>query len=271
MATNYCRALHAGASFDHRHQLIPIGNYILEWGPLVLQDYVGGIFPYRLFRFDPNIDDPLGVNAVALDEEPTERVMAKGTWPKKKFWGNRPDFGNPDGPSKAYDKGEKLILLPLGTFVLWIIPTTGRGTFKLFYFDPGSTDPLYQFPTWISGALETIQFGHELIPMGNYVLDWRPATREYWLWSFDPMNEVTVLARPAIQGGTWNDIDNDHQLIPIGEHVLDWDMKSRTYRLWLFNPKSSNPLTGPVRSGRMPEEFKRRGPRQNPPISREIF
>ena len=120
--------------FDHTHQLIPIGNYILEWGPLVLQDYVGGLFPYRLFRFKANLKDPLGVDAVGLDQKPTR--VTRGTWAKKKFWGNRPDFGNPDGPAKAYDKGEKLILLPLGTFVLWVIPTTGRGTFKLFYFDP---------------------------------------------------------------------------------------------------------------------------------------
>jgi phospholipase C len=246
--------------FDPSHQLIPIGNYILEWGPIVLQDYIGGIFPYRLFRFDPNIDDPLGVNAMSLDpvsHKPVPTLAAKGSWPKNKFWGTRPDFGNPDGPAKDYDKGNKLMLVPLGTFILNLIPTTGRGTFKLFYFDPGSIDPLFVFPTWIAGAFETIQYRHELIPLGNYVLD--RLGQEYWLWSFDPMNE-TPLERPVIQHGHWDDIDESHQLIPIGEHVLDWDTTRGSYRLWSFDPKSRNPnscnpLAGPVKVGQMPEEF----------------
>jgi phospholipase C len=247
--------------FDQSHQLIPIGNYILEWGPLMLQDY-SPCFPYRLFRFDPNIDDPLSISAMTLDSEshkPISTLVATGTWPKKKFWGTRPDFGNPDGPAKEFDKGEKLMLVPLGTFVLNVIPTPGRGTFKLFYFDPGSSDPLYVFPTWISGAFETINYPHELIPLGNYVLNRHPNAKEYRLWSFDPMGE-TPLARPAIQEGRWDDIDENHQLIPIGEYVLDWDMVGRSYRLWRFdpksrNPKSNNPLAGPVKQGPMPKEL----------------
>jgi phospholipase C len=249
---------HRGAKFDRRHQLISIGNYILEWGPIMLQDY-GPCFPYRLFRFDASIKDPLAVDAVSPDEKPKPTLVTKGIWPKMKFWGARPDFGNPEGPAKEYDKGEKLLLLPLSTFILNVIPTTGRGTFKLFYFDPFSTDPLYFFPTWISGSFDTIQFGHELIPLGNYVLDRVHGTHEgagseYWLWSFDPMNG-TPLARPAIQKGRWDDIDKNHQLIPIGEHVLDWDMKGGRYRLWCFDPNSRNPLMGPVQSGAMPEGF----------------
>jgi phospholipase C len=245
-----------GAQFDPTHQLISIGNYILEWGPITLPDYSSkGVFPYRLLRFDPSGRDPLGFN-----------VVKKGLWDKKKFWGGRPDFGNPEGAAKAYDKGDKLMLVPLGTFVLNIIPTTGRGTFKLFNFDPGSDDPLTDFPTMIHGSFETIQFGHELIPLGNYVLDRvadpkAPADEKgkYWLWSFDPMN-ATPLARPAIQTDRWHDIDENHQLIPIDEYVLDWDMKVRSYRLLRFDPKSrnhesTNPLTETGLHGPMPKEF----------------
>ncbi len=247
---------HRGAKFDRKHQLIPIGNYILEWGPITLQDY-NPCFPYRLFKFDASINDPLGVTALSLDARPT--LVMKGTWPKNKFWGTRPDFGNPEGPAKEYDKGEKLLLVPLGSYIVNIIPTSGRGTFKLFYFDPYSTDPLYVFPTWISGSFDTIQFGHELIPLGNYVLDRLPgkdeaAGSQYWLWSFDPMRD-TPLARPTITEGHWDDIDKNHQLISVREHVLDWDMRGGTYRLWRFDPNSRNPLVGPVDSGRMPEGF----------------
>lgn len=247
--------------FDQSHQLIPIGNYILEWGPITLEDY-SPCFPYRLFRFDPNIDDPLNIDAMTLDpvdHKPIPTLVATGTWLKKKFWGTRPDFGNPEGPAKDFDSGKKLMLVPLGTFVLNVIPTSGRGTFKLFYFDHGSADPLYIFPTWIAGAFESIQYPHELIPLGNYVLDRNPQTKEYRLWSFDPMEE-TPLARPAIQEGRWDDIDQSHQLIPIGEYVLDWDMNARRYRLWRFDPKnrnpnSENPLAGPEKQGPMPDEF----------------
>src|SRR5262249_10258792 len=148
----------SGAKLDPQHQLISIGNYLLEWGPIAVPDY-GGVFPYRLIEFDPGKQDPLGLQSAKL--------VQQGIWQKAKFWGTRPDFGNPDGAAKAYDKGEKLILLPLGTFLLNVIPTTGRGTFRLFSFDPLSSDPLYQFPNWTYGSFLKIEFGHELIPLGN--------------------------------------------------------------------------------------------------------
>jgi phospholipase C len=239
-----------GAKFDHTHQLISIGNYVLDWGPAISQPW-GSIYPYRLFQFDPNNEDPLSAKAFKM-----------GVWAKEKFTRGRPDFGNPDGATKAYSSVEELLLIPLNTFVLNVIPTVGRGTYKLFNFDPLSDDPLQvPFATPIHGSFEGFQFGHELIPLGNYVLERlvdpkAPADEKgkYWLWSFDPMDE-TPLARPAIQKDRWDDIDENHQLIPIGEHVLDWDVTRGTYRLWQFDPRSSNPLTGPVASGQMPDEF----------------
>ncbi len=247
-----------GAKFDRKHQLISIGDYILEWGPIALQNYSPG-FPYRLFKFYADAKNPLDAED---DKDPADaKAVVKGLWPKSKFWGSRPDFGNPLGAAKAFDKGDKLLLVPLGSFVLNVIPTTGRGTYRLFYFDPGSGDPLPLPPNGISGSFGTIQFGHELIPLRNFVLnrvtDPRvpvDETRQYWLWSFDPKDKLP-LAKPTIQEGRWDDIDRDHQLIPIGENILDWDMKRGRYRLWGFDPKSHNPLTGPMREGSMPKEF----------------
>jgi len=237
----------AETKLDRKHQLISIGNYILEWGPITLQDYTpDGVFPYRLLEFDPKDPNPLGAKSA--------KVVTKGTWPKSKFWKSRPDFGNPDGAAKAYNSGEKLMLLPLGTFILNIIPTPGRGTFRLFSFDPGSIDPLYEFPTWTYGSFLKIQLGHELIALGNYVLDRVPATGEYSLWGFDPMKS-SPLAPPPLQKGHWNDIDATHRLIPIGEHVLDWDMGKAKYRLRFFDPKSNDPLGDIVMDGAMPEAF----------------
>jgi hypothetical protein len=238
--------LDSEARLDRQHSLVSIGGYLLEWGPLTLKDYLP-CYPYRLFVFDPGSKDPLNAKAVQ-----------HGAWPKKKFWQSRVDFGNPSGANKSYQSGDELMLVPLHNFVLNLIATAGRGTFQLWNFDPaanipGKADPL-PAPHTPHGSFESIEAAHELIPVGNFVLDWSPETSEYWLWSFDPQNAIP-LARPAIQQGRWQDIDADHKLVVIGDHVLDWVPANRSYRLWHFDPKNSNPLTGPVRSGTLPAGF----------------
>ncbi|MEX8505933.1 hypothetical protein, partial [Leptothrix ochracea] len=121
--------LSAEACFDHTHQMVPIGRYLLEWGPLTLKAYQP-CFPYRLFEFDPNSPDPLA-----------GKTVQKGLWTKTKFWQYRPDFGNPNGAHEGYDSGDALMLIPLGSFVLNVIPTEGRGTFQLWNFDPNPQAP----------------------------------------------------------------------------------------------------------------------------------
>lgn len=232
------------AAFDPTHALVPIGRYLLEWGPLMLQAYQP-CYPYRLFEFDPASTNPLAAATVQ-----------KGLWTKTKFWQYRPDFGNPQGAHEGYDSGSELLLLPLGGFMLNVIPTEGRGTFQLWNFDPspltpGRADPLPQ-PYTPQGSFDTIQFGHELIPLGNYVLDRVPETGEYWLWSFDPQS-VMPLGQPAIRHGQWKDIDASHCLVAIGDHVLDWTPADGAYRLWRFDPGSADPLVGPLRNGTLPQ------------------
>ncbi|WP_341679289.1 alkaline phosphatase family protein [Niveibacterium sp. SC-1] len=235
------------AKFDPKHQIIPIGGrYLLEWGPVGFEAYQAS-FPYRLFEFDPDSPDPLAAAAVQ-----------KGLWAKSKFWYSRPDFGNPDGASKSFESGKVLMLIPMGSFVLNLIPMEGRGTFQLWNFDPnplapGQSDPL-PVPYTPQGAFDSIAAGHELIPFDNYVLDRVPETGEYHVWSFDPENEFP-LARPAIQHGRWQDIDEGHRLSAVGEFVLDWVPADRSYRLWRFDPHSADPLQGPLRSGTLPEGF----------------
>jgi phospholipase C len=234
------------AKFDRTHQIVSIGRYLLEWGPLTLQAYEP-CFPYRLFEFDPTSKDPLAQTAVR-----------RGIWPKTKFWAYRPDFGNPQGAHEGYDAGDDLMLLPLGGFVLNVIPTEGRGTFQLWNFDPvglkqSGWDPLPQ-PYTPQGSFDTIDFGHELIGLGNYVLDRLSDTGEYWLWSFDPQAAMP-LALPAIQRGRWQHIDASHRLVAIGDRVLDWTPQDGRYWLWSLDPKSADPLTGPLRQGQLPEGF----------------
>lgn len=239
------------AQFDRTHTLAPIGRYLLEWGPMTLKDYEP-CFPYRLFEFDPNSDNPLMGPA-----------LQKGLWTKAKFWSYRADFGNPNGAKESYDSGDELMLLPLGGFMLNVIPTMGRGTFQLWNFDPNppqlnpnsplSQDPLPS-PYTPQGSFDTIDFDHELIAMGNYVLDRVADTGEYWLWSFDPQ-AIMPLALPAVQQGQWLHIGKDHRLVPMGEFLLDWVPETGAYRLWKFDPHCVDPLVGPVREGTLPSSF----------------
>ena len=79
------------AQFDRTHKIAPIGRYLLEWGPVMLQDYQP-CFPYRLFELDLQQDNPLMGPA-----------LQKGIWTKSKFWSYRADFGNPNGAKESYD------------------------------------------------------------------------------------------------------------------------------------------------------------------------
>jgi phospholipase C len=237
--------LDAGAAYDRNKNIIWIGGYFLEWGPA--QKALGNPFyEYRLFSFDPSAGDPLAA-----------APLQHGQWSWGKFWRTVPDFGNQSGARKEFQTDRTLILIPLGTFVLNWIPTTGRGTYSLWNFDPaptapGTVDPVAgNYPFTDQGAFRDMQKGDELIPMNGYVLDRKRATGEFRLWSFDPQDK-NPLAYPPIQRGTWSDIDEDHELVPIGDYVLDWAPTNRSYRLWRFDPKSANPLTGPVRSGTLP-------------------
>ena len=241
--------LGAQARFDRTHQLIPIGRYLLEWGPLMLQEYQPS-YPYRLFEFNPALPNPLKGPA-----------LHSGIWTKAKFWNYRADFGNPNGAKESYDSGQNLMLLPLGGFVLNVIPTMGRGTFQLWNFDPNplhlnpgdarSGDPL-PAPFTPQGSFDTIDYDHELLPMGNYVLDRVAASGEYWVWSFDPQATMP-LGLPALQQGSWSHITAEHQLVPMGEYVMDWLPSSGAYRLWTFDPTRADPLVGPLRTGVLPE------------------
>src|SRR5262249_2499876 len=120
---------------------------------------------------------------------------------------------------------------------------------------PGSADPIPgDYPFTAQGSFRDMQLGDELLPLNGYVLDWKPATGEYRLWSFDPQLR-NPLAYPAIQSGTWTDIGANHRLVTIGDYVLDGVPADRSYRLWRADPKDANVLTGPVRSGKLPRSF----------------
>jgi phospholipase C len=197
--------------------LVGIGNYLLSWDKLTGSRT--NYYPYRLLDFDVTRDNPLGAVQV-------------GAWPMSKFWGTVADFGNPSGADKEFQKHTDLLLLPIGSFLLNLIPTDGRGTFRLFNFDPGQTDPLPETPSYPQGAFETIDRRDELLPICGYAISRRGSA--FRLWSFDSQAKIP-LSRPVIQEGQWPQIDERHRL------------------LWRFDPKSRDVLVGPVRTGKLPD------------------
>jgi len=234
------------AKFPAGHSIVPIGRYLLAYGPAQLADY-NAVFPYRLFEFDPTSPDPLA-----------GKTVQKGLWPRSKFWAYRPDFANPGGAKEGFDAVNDLVLVPLGSFLLNLIPTLGRTTYHLWNFDPNPLapnrcDPL-PAPYTPTGSVEGLHADSQLIPLGNYALEWTPSVNEYRLWSFDPQGRPP-LAQPAIQQGTWQHITPKHRLMAVGEQVLDWHVDDRTWRLWDVDVRQADPLVGPVRQGVLPADI----------------
>ncbi len=226
------------ASFDHTYRIAQVGGYLLQWGPICQQGGESG-YQYKLVTFNPYSQDPLNGKAIQ-----------SGFWKKTKFWGKYRNHysSNPD-------EDRNLDLIPMGSFVLNMIPAKGRGTFELWNFDPqpnapGNEDPI-PFPYTGQGGFPLIKEGHSLIPVGNYVLDRLPDRRNYRLWSFDPQMHPP-LALPAVQEGRWDHIDERRELTAIGGHVLEWSREDGAYRLWRFDPDHDGVLAGPVREGRLP-------------------
>ena len=238
-----------GAAVPKGHHLAQVGNYILQWSALNSD----GQYGYRLLEFNPEAANVLG--SFGQGGKWTDSAVQAGSWRKSKFFGSRSDFANPQGAKKGFESGTDLILVSLHNFVLNWIPTAGRGTYQLFNFDHGSRDPLPAAVT-PQGAWLTIDAGHELIPIGGYVIDWMPASGVYTVWQFDAQNQ-NPLSFPAIQQGSWKSLglNPHHRLSAIGDYVLDWEPANGVYRLWTFDPTAKDVLQGPIKQGKLPRSF----------------
>ena len=237
-------------SFDNQWRMAQVGRYMLQWGPVYKKTVkekdntskTVESYPFKVVDFDANDPDPLNSPSVQ-----------SGFWPKNKFWDYRKYY------STDPNEGEQVDLVSTGSFVLNTIFTEGRGTFRLFNFDafpgkPGHQDPLTSYFGLGQGSFPLIKEGHTLIPVGNYMIDRQPDGGGFKLWSFDPQLQVP-LSLPAIKQGKWNDIDSSHQLTAVGDLILDWTPCDGHYRLWAFNPESDDLLVGPLREGKLPEQF----------------
>jgi phospholipase C len=231
------------------YHMIQVGNYMLQWSPLNKDNQ----YAYRLLQFNPDAADPLG--SFDATGKWTDKAVQAGMWTKAKFFYSRPDFANPGGAKKGYESGTDLILVSAHDFVLNWIPTEGRGTYQLFNFDPGSTDPLPG--SWgAQGAWFTIEKGHQLMYVSGYILDWNMTTADFTIWQFDAQTE-SALSYPAIKKGNWKSlgINSRHELTVLGNYILDREPASGKYRLWELDKESAIGLKGPIKQGILPTQI----------------
>lgn len=226
------------ASFPSPGYLVAIGGYLISYNtPPQKSGSDQPTINYRVFDFDPAKPNPLNGEAVQ-----------QGAWSQTKFTGFYDHFTW--NPEPLLDI---LQLIPMTGYVLAYMPTSTRGTYCLWNFDPASSDPL---PNAITpqDAFSLIGEGSQLLPIGNYVLEWIATDSSYRVWSFDPQ-KMTPLQLPVISEGRWPHIDASHQLLVIDEYLLDWVPNTRAYTLWRFDPRLTNPLAGRVHSGTLPVAF----------------
>ena len=127
--------------------LIPFGTFILNWIP------TAGRGTYHLFNFDPKDKDVIPEYAVGPQEP----------------WGD-------------IQTGHELIPI-CSSYMLDREVSTGN--YRLWSFDPQSRDPI-TFPPVAQGAWYDIDASHQLVPIGEHILDWVAADRSYRIWKFDP-------------------------------------------------------------------------------------
>lgn len=238
------------ARFPSANTVVAIGDYLLDWTPMqgtgTTAYWDWSLRPMRI-----DTDDVLNTRATQI-----------GRWEHGQLFGTPMDFGNPDGGHKAFQSISDLTLVPLGTFLLAWMPTQGRGTYKLWNFDPCPSEPgavgnVLSYFTPLAGFRD-IEQGHDLIPFNNYVLDRDTASSRIRLFSFDPQNR-DPLCFPPVADVRESAIPPSHRVASVGEYLLDWSPRSRKYRAWRVVPGDAAILQGPVAHGVLPEGFDARG------------
>lgn len=223
-------------------RFVQIGAYILMWTAKAETVGDDSFFSWRLFPFDPTSPNPL----VAVGG-------IKGRWASSKFFSGVADFSDPSGRHQKHD-GDVLDLTAMGgNFVLHLIPNPGRGTFRLWNFDPRAVngDPLV--PWMDPGAFDDIQAGIALHSVGDRVVDQVEGTGEVRVWSFDPALPIP-LSKPVLQAATLppqpGPAPGDHRLSAVGTDLLD-RAQDGSWRLW-----SLSDLAHPKASGKLPDNLR---------------
>ena len=161
---------------------------------------------WRLWNYDPgHTGDVLPDPAVAQGQWRTIRsghtlipmrdgrvldwVAADGSW---RLWNYDPrhtgdvlpDPAVAQGQWRTIRSGHTLIPMRDGRVLDWV---AADGSWRLWNYDPGSTEDILPDPMVARGQWVTISSGQTLIPMGDgHMLDWVPNDGTWKLWEYTP-------------------------------------------------------------------------------------
>ena len=197
-----------------------------------------------------------------------------GVW---RFDPEAKDCISPVSSGASYDRLNTLVWIG-GYFLEWG-PQQGPTAapyyaFRLFEFDPASSDPLaalaLQHGQWLKSKFwgRFADFGNPngghkqfdtdktltLIPLGSFLLNFIPddGRGTYALWNFDPCPLKPGTAdpipspHPYTAQGSFRDIQKGDELLAFNGYVLDRKRATGGYRLWSFDPQAIVPLSYPA-------------------------
>lgn len=145
-------------------QLIPLGTFVLNFIPTL------GRGTFSLWNFDPCPTAPGTADPIPGPFSFTPQASFRDI-----------EFGD--------------TLLPMNGFVLDV---RAKGEYRLWSFDPQNREALV-YPPVHRGKWKKDGPGANLVPIGDYVLDWSPRDLSYRLWAFNPA-DPQVLTGPVRSG-----------------------------------------------------------------------
>ncbi|MCG3464223.1 hypothetical protein L7G72_21000 [Xenorhabdus bovienii] len=120
-------------------------------------------------------------------------------------------------------------------FLVQWAPSTGN--WRLYQFI--DADDTGEFRLVKTGRWITVRTGHQLIPIGNYVIDREIALNQFSLWQID-IGQADFLPSPVVtKGDLSNVLDPGTEIIPVGNYLLLYSPDTGGYQCRRFDPFSS--------------------------------
>ena len=175
-------------------QLIPMTGYVLAYIPTSARA------TYCLWNFDPALDSPKGADPLSNSISTMDAFAVIG---------------------------ENSQLLPIDNYVLEWVPAEASSNYRVWSFDPQAMTPL-ALPTISEGSWTDIDNSHQLLVLGDYILDWVAGDRSYRLWLFDPHQKQNPLVGPVQTGTLPSAFDANGVLTPVQSETPICKDKSET-------------------------------------------
>ncbi|WP_446471207.1 alkaline phosphatase family protein [Xenorhabdus stockiae] len=113
--------------------------------------------------------------------------------------------------------------------------TPSTGDWNLYQFIDSDIAELHLVK---SGNWQTVKSGHQLIPIGNYVIDREIASNQFRLWQVD-IAQSDFLPSLITRGDLSAELDPSTEIIPLGNYLLLYKPDTGAYQCRRFDPFSN--------------------------------